>query len=138
VTVVSVVCDLFLSVCFGVTAVDTFPIINSTLGAYEPSSTNGNWRVEQLKRACARVALAHLRDAAPYAMFVSSILLACFLLDMAADTQGLPKACWAPLLFVSIVFLAWLKNKMENNDESEESMVRRPKVEISDFTPPPV
>jgi len=79
-------------------------------------------RVEQLERACAHVALVPLRDAAPYAMLVSSILLACFLLDMAADTQGSLKACWAPLLLVSIVFLAWLKNKIDKNDKRETSM----------------
>jgi hypothetical protein len=98
-------------------------------------------RVEQLERACARVALAPLRDAAPYAMFVSSILLACFLLDMAADTQGPLKACWAPLLLVSIVFFAWLKDKIKRDDESETSKARsrqRPKVEMTDVTPSPL
>ena len=98
-------------------------------------------RVEQLERACARVALAPLRDAAPYAMLVSSFFLACFLLDMAADTQGPLKACWAPLLLVSIVSFAWLKDKIERDDESDASKARskqRPEVEMTDVTPSPL
>jgi len=98
-------------------------------------------RVEQLERACARVALAPLRDAAPCAMLVSSSLLACFLLDMAADTQGPLKASWAPLLLVAIVFFTWLMSRIKRVDESEASKVRskqRPKVEMTPASPSPL
>jgi hypothetical protein len=105
--------------------------------ALQQQQDEGKRRVEQLERACAHVVLAPLHDAAPYVMLVSSLLLACFLLDMAADTQGPLNACWAPLLLVSIVFLAWLKNKIKRDDESDASKARsmhQPKVEMADFS----
>jgi len=100
-------------------------------------------RVEQLERACARVALAPLRDVIPYVIFVSSFFLACFLLDMAADTQGPLKACWAPLLLVSIVFIAWLFKNTINaigignvSSSKEEQSRQRPEVETTNFSSP--
>jgi len=95
-------------------------------------------RVEQLERACAHLTISPLRDVAPYMMLVSSIFLACFLLDMAADTQGPNKASWAPLLLVSIAFLAWLKNKIEKDDENEANKARsRQQTEVEMIASPP-
>ena len=79
--------------------------------------------------------------APPLALALPLALAAHFVLDMAADTQGPLKACWAPLLLVSIVFFAWLKDKIERDDESEASKARsrqRPEVEMTDVTPSPL
>jgi len=55
--------------------------------------------------------VAHLPEASPYLLLVSSIFLSVFLFDIASDQLGLILSIWVPVLFLFLILAVWLVHK---------------------------